>query len=234
MISDKVNIKDKEIMTDIIKNLSLVKEKIKKTALKFDRDPSEINLIVVTKRFDIDSIKPLIDVGHLSYGENKVQEAEKKWSKILSNNSDLDLHMVGSIQSNKIKTALDIFTSIHSVEKIKTLELIDKNISSSSKLRQLFLQVNISEEISKGGIFIKDIDNFFNEAKKYSQIKINGLMTLPPRNEEASVYFALLNNLSKKNMLKYLSMGMSSDFESAIAMGATHIRIGEAIMGPRV
>ena len=133
-----VNIKDKEIMTDIIKNLSLVKEKIKKIALKFDRDPSEINLIVVTKRFDIDSIKPLIDVGHLSFGENKVQEAEKKWSKILSNNSDLDLHMVGSIQSNKIKTALDIFTSIHSVEKIKTLELIDKNISSSSKLRQLF------------------------------------------------------------------------------------------------
>ena len=143
MISDKVNIKDKEIMTDIIKNLSLVKEKIKKIALKFDRDPSEINLIVVTKRFDIESIKPLIDVGHLSFGENKVQEAEKKWSKILSNNSDLDLHMVGSIQSNKIKTALDIFTSIHSVEKIKTLELIDKNISSSSKLRQLFLQVNI-------------------------------------------------------------------------------------------
>ena len=124
MISDKVNIKDKEIMTDIIKNLSLVKEKIKKIALKFDRDPSEINLIVVTKRFDIDSIKPLIDVGHLSFGENKVQEAEKKWSKILSNNSDLDLHMVGSIQSNKIKTALDIFTSIHSVEKIKTLELL--------------------------------------------------------------------------------------------------------------
>ena len=234
MISDKVNIKDKEIMTDIIKNLSLVKEKIKKTALKFDRDPSEINLIVVTKRFDIDSIKPLIDVGHLSFGENKVQEAEKKWSKILSNNNDLDLHMVGSIQSNKIKTALDIFTSIHSVEKIKTLELIDKNISSSSKLRQLFLQVNISEETSKGGIFIKDIDNFFNESKKYSRIKINGLMTLPPKNEEASVYFALLNNLSKKNMLKYLSMGMSNDFESAIAMGATHIRVGEAIMGPRV
>ena len=123
MISDKVNIKDKEIMTDIIKNLSLVKEKIKKIALKFDRDPSEINLIVVTKRFDIDSIKPLIDVGHLSFGENKVQEAEKKWSKILSNNSDLDLHMVGSIQSNKIKTALDIFTSIHSVEKLSLIHI---------------------------------------------------------------------------------------------------------------
>lgn len=234
MISDKVNIKDYETMTDIIKNLYLVKEKIRKIALKFDRDPSEINLIVVTKRFGIEQIKPLIDAGHLSFGENKVQEAEKKWAKVLSKNNNINLHMVGSIQSNKVKTALDIFTSIHSVEKIKTIELIDKNISSSSKLKQLFLQVNISEEITKGGVYIKDIDKFFNEAKKYSKITINGLMTLPPQNEDPSVYFALLKNLSKKNMLDYLSMGMSNDFESAIAMGATHIRIGEAIMGPRI
>ena len=234
MISDKVNIKDYETMTDIIKNLYLVKEKIRKIALKFDRDPSEINLIVVTKRFGIEQIKPLIDTGHLSFGENKVQEAEKKWAKVLSKNNNINLHMVGSIQSNKVKTALDIFTSIHSVEKIKTIELIDKNISSSSKLKQLFLQVNISEEITKGGVYIKDIDKFFNEAKKYSKITINGLMTLPPQNEDPSVYFALLKNLSKKNMLDYLSMGMSNDFESAIAMGATHIRLGEAIMGPRI
>ena len=141
--------------------------------------------------------------------------------------------MVGPIQSNKIKSAIKIFSVIHSVEKIKTLKIINENLSSDSRLKQLFLQVNISKESSKSGIYLEEMDNFFNEAKKYSKIGVSGLMTMPPLDEEPSLYFALLNKLSSKNMLKYLSMGMSSDFETAIALGSTHIRVGEAIMGPR-
>ena len=233
MILDKINNKDKEAMTDIQKNLETIKNRIEKIAVKFSRDPSEIKLIVVTKKFDFEKIKPLIDAGHLFFGENKVQEAEKKWAKTLSNNKDIELHMVGPIQSNKIKIAINLFTAIHSIEKIKTLKIINENISSNSTIKELFLQVNISQESSKNGIYVEDMDKFFIESKNFSGININGLMTLPPPNEEPSVYFALLNKLSKKNMLKYLSMGMSNDFETAIALGATHIRVGEAIMGPR-
>ena len=233
MIFNKVNNKDKETMTDIQKNLETIKNRIQKTAIKFDRNPSDIKLIVVTKKFDFEKIKPLIDAGHLFFGENKVQEAEKKWSKTISNNKNIELHMVGPIQSNKIKIAINFFTAIHSIEKIKTLKIISENMSKKSRIKELFLQVNISQEISKSGIYVEDIDNFLFESKKYSKISISGLMTLPPPNEEPSLYFALLNKLSKKNMLKYLSMGMSNDFETAIALGATHIRVGEAIMGPR-
>ena len=233
MIFDKVNNKDKEAMTDIKKNLETIKNRIEKIAVKFSRDPSEIKLIVVTKKFDFEKIEPLIDAGHLFFGENKVQEAEKKWAKTLSNNKDIELHMVGPIQSNKIKIAINLFTAIHSIEKIKTLKIINENISTNSTIKELFLQVNISQERSKSGIYVEDMDKFFIESKNFSGININGLMTLPPPNEEPSLYFALLNKLSKKNMLKYLSMGMSNDFETAIALGATHIRVGEAIMGPR-
>jgi len=233
MISDKVNNKDKETMIDIQKNLQTIKNRIEKTAIKFKRDPSEIKLIVVTKKFNFEKIKPLIDTGHLFFGENKVQEAEKKWSDTLSKNKNIELHMVGPIQSNKIKSAIKIFSVIHSIEKIKTLKIINESLSTDSRLKQLFLQVNISKESSKSGIYLEEMDNFFNEAKKYSKIGVSGLMTLPPLDEEPSLYFALLNKLSSKNMLKYLSMGMSSDFETAIALGSTHIRVGEAIMGPR-
>ena len=233
MISDKVNNKDKETMTDIQKNLQTIKNRIEKTAIKFKRDPSEIKLIVVTKKFNFEKIKPLIDTGHLFFGENKVQEAEEKWSDTLSKNKNIELHMVGPIQSNKIKQAIKIFSAIHSIEKTKTLKIINENLSPDSTLKQLFLQVNISKESSKSGIYLEEMDDFFSEAKKYSNIGVSGLMTLPPPDEEPSLYFALLNKLSKKNMLKYLSMGMSSDFETAIALGSTHIRVGEAIMGPR-
>ena len=233
MIFDKVNNKDKEAMTDIQKNLKIIKSRVEKTAVKFNRDPSEVKLIVVTKKFDFEKIKPLIDAGHLFFGENKVQEAEKKWSKTLSSNKNIELHMVGPIQSNKIKIAINLFTAIHSVEKTKTLKIINENITKDSTIKELFLQVNISKESSKSGIYIEDMDKFFTEAKNYSKISINGLMTLPPAEDEPSLYFALLNKLSKKNMLKYLSMGMSNDFETAIALGATHIRVGEAIMGQR-
>ena len=215
-------------MDTIIDRFEKIKSKI--SSLNPDKP---VNIIAVSKTFSLDQIQPLIDHGHTHFGENKVQEAENKWSKTLSSNKNIELHMVGPIQSNKIKIAINLFTAIHSVEKIKTLKIINESITKGSTIKELFLQVNISKESSKSGIYIEDMDKFFTEAKNYSKISINGLMTLPPPDEEPSLYFALLNKLSKKNMLKYLSMGMSNDFETAIALGATHIRVGEAIMGPR-
>ena len=141
--------------------------------------------------------------------------------------------MVGGLQSNKINEALSLFTCIHSVDRKKILEGINKSLNKDSLLKNVFIQVNISNESSKGGIGVSEINSFLEGSKNYQKINILGLMTMPPPNEEPSVYFALLNKLAKKNGLKYLSMGMSNDFETAIALGATHIRVGEAIMGPR-
>ena len=216
------------------KNLFNIKERIERTCVEFDRDPTKVKLIVITKKFNKEALKPILDSGHLLFGENKVQEAYAKWSDLLKQYKDLEIHMVGGLQSNKINEAISLFTCIHSVDRHKILEGINKNITEDSSLKEVFIQVNISNEASKGGIEVSEVDDFLGGAKKYVNINILGLMTMPPPNEEPSVYFALLNKLAKKNNLKCLSMGMSNDFETAIALGATHIRVGEAIMGPRV
>ena len=218
----------------IEKNLNIIKERIERTSNKFDRDPNDIKLIVITKKFDKESIKPLIDCGQVLFGENKVQEAKNKWSEVISMNKNIKLHMVGGLQSNKIKDALSIFSCIHSVDRIKILEHINKYLNEDSLLEEFFIQVNISKEVSKGGVDLQSLESFLKEAKTFSDIKMLGLMTMPPAMEEPSVYFALLNKLAEKENLKCLSMGMSNDYETAIALGATHIRVGEAIMGPRV
>ncbi|MDA9623592.1 YggS family pyridoxal phosphate-dependent enzyme [Rhodobiaceae bacterium] len=218
----------------IEKNLNIIKERIERTSNKFDRDPNDIKLIVITKKFDKESIKPLIDCGQVLFGENKVQEAKNKWSDLIKANKNIKLHMVGGLQSNKIKDALSIFSCIHSVDRIKILEHISKNLKEDSLLKEFFIQVNISNEASKGGVDLQGLESFLKQAKTFTDIKILGLMTMPPVTEEPSVYFALLNKLAEKENLKCLSMGMSNDYETAIALGATHIRVGEAIMGPRV
>jgi len=215
-------------------NLINIKERIQRTCSEFDRDPNKIKLIVVTKKFDKESLKPILDCGHLLFGENKVQEASAKWSDLIKSYKNLEIHMIGGLQSNKIKEAISLFTCIHTVDRNKVLNGINKNLKEDSALKDVFIQVNISNEASKGGISINEIDSFLNDARNYRRINIQGLMTMPPLNEEPSVYFALLNKLAKKNNLKFLSMGMSNDFETAIALGATHIRIGEAIMGARL
>ena len=218
----------------IEKNLNIIKERIERTSNKFDRDPNDIKLIVITKKFDKESIKPLVDCGQVLFGENKVQEAKNKWSEAISVNKNIKLHMVGGLQSNKIKDALSIFSCIHSVDRIKILEYISKNLKEDSLLKEFFIQVNISNEASKGGVDLQGLESFLKQAKTFTDIKMLGLMTMPPVMEEPSVYFALLNKLAEKENLECLSMGMSNDYETAIALGATHIRVGEAIMGPRV
>ena len=184
-------------MEEIIKNYNTVLEQIRISADEADRNMDEIKLIIVTKKFDVESIKPLLDIGHLYYGENRVQEAKDKWPDLMNEYKNIELNP----------------------EKIK-------------ENTELFIQVNLADEKQKTGISIDNFDELYNDAIK--NLKINGLMCLPPKDDDSSIYFAFLYQMAKKNNLKNLSMGMSSDFKEAILFGATHIRVGEAIMGDRV
>ena len=219
-------------MEEIIQNYNTILEQIRISADEADRDMDEIKLIIVTKKFDVESIKPLLDIGHLYYGENRVQEAKDKWPDLINKYKNIELNLIGPLQTNKTKIALDLFSSIHTIDRKK---LVDKILEYPEKIKEnmeFFIQVNLAEEKQKTGISIDGFDEFYNDVSK--RININGLMCLPPKDKDPSVYFAFLYQMAKINNLKNLSMGMSSDFKDAILFGATHLRIGEAIMGDRV
>ena len=209
-------------MEEIIKNYNTVLEQIRISADEADRNMDEIKLIIVTKKFDVESIKPLLDIGHLYYGENRVQEAKDKWPNLMNEYKNIELNLIGPLQTNKTKIALDLFSSIHTIDRKK---LVDKILEYPQKIKEnteLFIQVNLADEKQKTGISIDNFDEFYNDAIK--NLKINGLMCLPPKDDDSSIYFAFLYQMAKKNNLKNLSMGMSSDFKEAILFGATHIR----------
>ena len=219
-------------MEEIIQNYNTILEQIRISADEADRNMDEIKLIIVTKKFDVESIKPLLDIGHLYYGENRVQEAKDKWPDLINKYKNIELNLIGPLQTNKTKIALDLFSSIHTIDRKK---LVDKILEYPEKIKEnmeFFIQVNLAEEKQKTGISIDGFDEFYNDVSK--RININGLMCLPPKDKDSSVYFAFLYQMAKINNLKNLSMGMSSDFNDAILFGATHLRIGEAIMGDRV
>ena len=219
-------------MEEIIQNYNTILEQIRISADEADRNMDEIKLIIVTKKFDVESIKPLLDIGHLYYGENRVQEAKDKWPDLINKYKNIELNLIGPLQTNKTKIALDLFSSIHTIDRKK---LVDKILEYPEKIKEnmeFFIQVNLAEEKQKTGISIDGFDEFYNDVSK--RININGLMCLPPKDKDPSVYFAFLYQMAKINNLKNLSMGMSSDFNDAILFGATHLRIGEAIMGDRV
>ena len=219
-------------MEDVVNNYNSIMEQIRISADQADRDLDDIKLIVVTKKFNSEKIKPLLDIGHLYYGENRVQEALDKWPDLLNEYKDINLGLIGPLQTNKVKIALDLFSSIHTIDRKK---LVDKIISYPDKLKkikELFIQVNLADENQKAGISIESFDNFYLSIQE--NLKIDGLMCLPPKDDDASIYFAFLYQMAAKKNLNKLSMGMSSDFKDAILFGATHIRVGEAIMGIRV
>ena len=219
-------------MNKIIKNLNAIKENIKIAADEADRDIDDIKLIIVTKKFTEERIRPLLDEGHLCFGENRVQEAQDKWSNLLDEYENLELHLIGPLQTNKVKSALELFTSIHTIDRLSLVDKLVRNEEGIKKIKEFFVQINLANEKQKSGLLIDELDDFINKIK--GKLNISGLMCIPPREEEPEIHFAFLNQMAKKiNVLK-LSMGMSSDFHSAILFGATHIRIGEAIMGKRI
>jgi pyridoxal phosphate enzyme (YggS family) len=211
---------------NIIENFLNIKKEIE--ALNY-----KTNLIVVSKNQSLENIIPLIETGHCDFGENRIQEAANKWTDIISNNKDINLHLLGKLQSNKAKEAYKIFNYIHSLDNEKLAKIFSDLEFKHNKKLKYFIQVNIGNENQKNGIDKKLVTNFLNYCKIELKLNIIGLMCIPPMHENAKKFFLELKKMSVINNLSELSMGMSEDFKEAINCGATYIRIGSAIFGKR-
>ena len=199
-----------------------------------DLKPSKpVNIVAISKTFSLDHIKPLIDFGHNHFGENKVQEAIAKWTDLKSKNKNLNLHMVGKLQSNKAKDAVKLFDYIHSLDNQKLADTLAKHQMTLKRNLNYFIQVNIANEIQKSGIPVSQLDSFYNYCKNEINLNILGLMVIPPNDNNPGKYFKSLNELNKSLALQDLSMGMSADYIEAVKNGATFIRVGSSIFGER-
>lgn len=214
----------------IINKFNLIQENIKKTA---DNSVKIPEIICVSKTFPISKIMPLIDYGHTHFGENKVQEALIKWTKIKKEKKDLKLHLLGKLQTNKAKKAVELFDFIHSLDSKKLADNLKKREMELNKKLSYFIQINIGSELQKSGISIDEAKDFLDYCSKNLGLNIIGLMVLPPNDSNTEKYFEEINNLKHELKLQHLSMGMSNDYDIAIKHGSTFLRIGSAIFGPR-
>ncbi|MFM7028922.1 MAG: YggS family pyridoxal phosphate-dependent enzyme [Chakrabartia sp.] len=196
------------------------------------RAPDSVTLIAISKTHDAEAIRPLIAAGQRVFGENRVQEAEGKWPALQAETPGIELHLVGQLQSNKAEEAVRLFDAIHSVDRPSLIAALAKAQDKIGRRPRVYLQVNIGEEPQKGGCAAVDVPALLAEARK-AGLDVAGLMAVPPANTEAAPYFALLAKIARENGLSGLSMGMSGDFEAAIMLGATHVRIGTALFGSR-
>ena len=210
-------------------------ETFKKIQLNItEQKPSKpVNIVAISKTFPLKHVKPLFDYGHLHFGENKVQEATTKWSDLKKKNENLQLHMVGKLQSNKAKEAVKIFDYIHSLDNQKLADKLAKYESDLSRHLKYFIQVNIANEVQKSGIPVNELDAFYNYCKNEAKLKILGLMIIPPNDNHPEKYFKSLNELNRSFEFKEISMGMSADYILAVKNGATFVRIGSSIFGKR-
>lgn len=215
-------------MSTIIESFNKIKLNIASV-----KTPQKVRIIAVSKTFTLEHINPLIDYGHLHFGENKVQEATAKWSAILKKSKNINLHMVGKLQTNKAKDAVKIFDYIHSLDSQKLADSLAKHEKSLKKNLKYFIQVNIGNEIQKSGISIGELDPFYNYCKNEINLNILGLMVIPPNDNNPEKYFKSLNEINKSLGLQDLSMGMSADYIEAIKYGATFVRVGSSIFGER-
>jgi pyridoxal phosphate enzyme (YggS family) len=214
-------------------NLQKVRGQIESAAKAASREPASVELVAISKTFEADAIRSVLGAGQRKFGENRVQEAKAKWPALRNEFPDLELHLVGPLQTNKVKDALELFDVIQSVDRPKLAAELAKEIQKTGKSPQLFIQVNTGAEAQKAGVLPEDTDAFIKECRETYSLKIAGLMCIPPLDEAPATHFALTAKIARRNGLKLLSMGMSADFESAIAFGATHVRVGSAIFGER-
>ncbi len=216
-------------MIDSVNNLISIQDTLKKRIKNFNQP----NIIAVSKTFPLENIFPLINHGHIHYGENKVQEAIEKWPNIKQDFTNIKLHMIGKIQTNKVKHVIPLFDYIHSLDNIRLAEKISNEEAKINKKLKIFIQVNIGNEDQKNGIEIENLQNFYSLCKEDLGLNIIGLMCLPPKNNISSKYFLEMNKLLNKINEKELSMGMSNDYIDAATNGATFLRIGSKIFGER-
>ena len=212
----------------IVERFNKIKSNIDKIKLV-----KPVNIIAVSKTFPLSHVQPLINYGHIHFGENKVQEAVSKWIEIKKTNQKLKLHMIGKLQTNKVKNAFEIFDYIHSLDNQKLADVLEKNETNFDKKLKYFIQVNIGNEFQKSGIPANDLDSFYNYCTIEKNLDIIGLMVIPPNDENTKKYFKALNDLNNSLALKELSMGMSADYLDAIINNATFVRIGSLIFGSR-
>ena len=214
-----------------VKNLDVIKNNIK-NKLNDIKKSDRPNIIAVSKTFAMDKINPLIESGHLDFGENKVQEALDKWSDIKLKNNNIKLHLIGKLQTNKVKHAVKIFDYIHSVDNEKLAKKISDELNKNQRNIKIFLQVNIGQENQKSGVDVDNLENLFLYCKKIN-LEVIGLMCIPPIGVDSKEYFKKMRDLNNNLMLKDLSMGMSSDYLKAIEYSSTYLRIGSSIFGVR-
>ena len=214
-------------MNTIIERFNKIKSNI-----ALSKPTQKVNIIAVSKTFPLEHLNPLIDYGHLHFGENKVQEATAKWSSI-KKNKNINLHMVGKLQTNKAKDAVKLFDYIHSLDSQKLADSLAKHQINLNKNLKYFIQVNIGNEIQKSGIPIGELDPFYNYCNNEINLNILGLMVIPPNDNNPEKYFKTLNEMNKSLGLQDLSMGMSADYMKAIDHGATFVRVGSSIFGER-
>ena len=215
-------------MTDAAARLAEVQGGLARAAALARRDPGDIALIAISKTHAADAIRPLIDAGHRQFGENRVQEAEAKWPALRTSRPDLVLHLVGQLQSNKAATAAALFDVVHSVDRPSLV----KALAATDRRPDCFIQVNIGAEPQKGGCAIADTPALVADARE-AGLPLLGLMCVPPGGIEAAPFFALLAKMARELGLPALSMGMSGDYEAAVMLGATHVRVGSALFGAR-
>jgi len=215
-----------------LQKLSVIKNKVNEI-IRQKQLKTKPEIIVVSKTFPLVKIIPFLDNGHLHFGENKIQEAEIKWLDVKNNYKNVQLHMVGGVQSNKAKKAVKLFDYIHSLDNAKLASKISQYEKELNKKTKLFIQVNLGDEVQKSGISPKDLGNFYSYCTKDLSLNIIGLMCLPPINSDSENYFKILKDTADNFKLTNLSMGMSSDYENAIINGSTFLRLGTAILGQR-
>lgn len=213
-------------------SLAEIKARISKAEADAGRPAGSVALIAVSKVQPADRVAAVLAQGHQTYGENRVQEASERWPQFLEQFDRLDLHLIGPLQTNKARQAMEMFSTIHSVDRPKLAKTIARIAQEIGSCPDLFIQVNTGEEDQKAGVMPADVDRFIQECRDLN-LPIVGLMNIPPVDEEPALHFAFLAKIAERNGLTGLSMGMSSDFERAIALGATHIRVGSAIFGER-
>jgi hypothetical protein len=213
--------------------LATVRAEIVRACRDAGRDPATVTLVAISKTFGAEAIEPIIAAGQRVFGENRVQEAKAKWPPLIARHSGIELHLVGSLQSNKAREAVALFDAIHSLDRTSLADALAKEITRQARRPLLFVEINSGAEAQKGGVQPQDADAFLAACRDRYGLSVAGLMCIPPVNDAPAPHFALTAKIARRNGLALLSMGMSADFPTAIAFGATHVRVGSAIFGPR-
>lgn len=218
---------------DAASRLGDIRRRIAKAAREAGRNPQDVTLIAVSKTFGEDDILPLIEAGQRVFGENRVQEAAAKWPGLRARFPGIELHLIGPLQTNKLDEALALFDVFHTLDREKLALALVKAREKGKAMPRLFVQVNTGEEDQKAGIAPQEADAFLARCREEWKLGIEGLMCIPPVDEEPALHFALLDKIARRNGIAKLSMGMSGDFETAVRLGATHVRVGSALFGVR-